>query len=117
MSVELVEHGPDHRLGWIPRSDRRAGQHPLRAADDEHDHGDPDQVGADVSQVAKAMGLDRRIGGKFLHAGLGFGGSCLPKDTNAIVHIGRERDYAMRIVQSAIDVNADLPAVALAKAI
>ena len=46
-----------------------------------------DKVGADVSQVSKAMGLDRRIGGKFLHAGLAFGGSCFPKDTHALCHI------------------------------
>ena len=73
-------------------------------------------VGADVFDVAKAMGLDKRIGAKFLHPGLGFGGSCLPKDTNAIVHIAREAGTQMSIVEAAIQVNADLPAVALAKA-
>jgi UDPglucose 6-dehydrogenase len=73
-------------------------------------------VGADVSDVAKSMGLDKRIGPKFLHAGLGFGGSCLPKDTNAIVHIAQEAGTDMSIVRAAIGVNADLPARALAKA-
>lgn len=73
-------------------------------------------VGADVSDVAKAMGLDKRIGSKFLHAGLGFGGSCLPKDTNAIVHIAQAAGTDMTIVQAAIAVNAGLPAKALAKA-
>ena len=59
-------------------------------------------VGSDVSDVAKAMGLDKRIGSKFLHAGLGFGGSCLPKDTNAIVHIAQAAGTDMTIVQAAI---------------
>jgi UDPglucose 6-dehydrogenase len=75
-----------------------------------------DAVGADVSQVAKAMGLDRRIGNKFLHAGLGYGGSCFPKDTHAICHIAREHGERMSIVESAIAVNAGLPARAIAKA-
>jgi UDPglucose 6-dehydrogenase len=75
-----------------------------------------DRVGADVSQVAKAMGLDGRIGAKFLHAGLGYGGSCFPKDTHAICHIAREHDERMTIVESAIAVNAGLPARAVAKA-
>jgi len=75
-----------------------------------------DHVGADVSLVARAMGLDKRIGPKFLHAGLGFGGSCLPKDTNAIVHIAREAGGDMSIVRAAIAVNAALPDVAMAKA-
>jgi len=73
-------------------------------------------VGADVFDVAKAMGLDKRIGSKFLHPGLGFGGSCLPKDTNAIVHIAQEAGGDMSIVRSAIEVNRDIPARALAKA-
>jgi len=75
-----------------------------------------DRVGADVSQVAKAMGLDRRIGGKFLHAGLGYGGSCFPKDTHAICHIARDHGEQMSIVEAAIAVNAGLPARAVAKA-
>ncbi|MBW2083492.1 MAG: UDP-glucose/GDP-mannose dehydrogenase family protein [Deltaproteobacteria bacterium] len=54
-------------------------------------------VGADVHHVAKAMGLDRRIGPKFLHPGPGFGGSCFPKDTKAIAHLG--------IIESVIEVN------------
>ena len=66
-------------------------------------------VGADVFDVAKAMGLDKRIGSKFLHPGLGFGGSCLPKDTNAIVHIAQEAGSDMSIVRSAIEVNRDIP--------
>jgi len=73
-------------------------------------------VGADIFDVAKSMGLDKRIGPKFLHAGLGFGGSCLPKDTNAIVHIAEEAGARMTIVKAAIGVNADLPVRALAKA-
>ncbi len=75
-----------------------------------------ERVGADVAMIAKAMGLDRRIGPKFLHAGLGYGGSCLPKDTHAIVHIGEEAGVRMKIVRAAIDVNAALPAAAFAKA-
>ncbi len=73
-------------------------------------------VGADVSHVAKSMGLDKRIGPKFLHAGLGFGGSCLPKDTNAIVHIAQEAGCDMSVVRAAIGVNAELPNRAFAKA-
>jgi UDPglucose 6-dehydrogenase len=75
-----------------------------------------EKVGADVAQVAKAMGLDRRIGGKFLHAGLGFGGSCFPKDTQALVRIGEEHGEPISIVAAAIAVNAGLPARAFAKA-
>lgn len=73
-------------------------------------------VGADIFDVAKSMGLDKRIGPKFLHAGLGFGGSCLPKDTNAIVHIAEEAGTEMSIVKAAIGVNATLPVRAMAKA-
>jgi len=75
-----------------------------------------DKVGADISVIAKAMGLDKRIGPKFLHAGLGFGGSCLPKDTSAIVHIGQSHGSDMRLVRAAIDINTELPHRALAKA-
>ncbi|MDY0109039.1 MAG: UDP-glucose/GDP-mannose dehydrogenase family protein [Candidatus Krumholzibacteria bacterium] len=75
-----------------------------------------ERVGANVTQVAKAMGLDRRIGAKFLHAGLGYGGSCFPKDTHAICHIARQQGERMSIVEAAIAVNAGLPARAVAKA-
>jgi UDPglucose 6-dehydrogenase len=74
-----------------------------------------EKVGADVAVVAKAMGLDRRIGPKFLHAGLGFGGSCLPKDTRAIVHMGQRAGESMRIIQSAVDVNVERPQRVLEK--
>jgi UDPglucose 6-dehydrogenase len=76
-----------------------------------------DKVGADVAMVAKAMGLDRRIGPKFLHAGLGFGGSCLPKDTRAIVHMAREQGEDMRIIQSSVEVNEERAARAVDKLI
>lgn len=62
-------------------------------------------VGADVHDVARAMGLDGRIGRKFLHPGPGFGGSCFPKDTKALVHVGRMHNCEMEIVQSTIRVN------------
>ena len=64
-----------------------------------------EHVGADVHDVARAMGLDGRIGRKFLHPGPGFGGSCFPKDTHALVHIGRKYNCEMEIVQSTINVN------------
>ncbi len=64
-----------------------------------------EKVGADVNVVAKGMGLDKRIGPKFLHAGAGFGGSCFPKDTEAIAHIARDQGYAFRIVEAVMQVN------------
>jgi UDPglucose 6-dehydrogenase len=62
-------------------------------------------VGADVHTVAKAMGLDKRIGSKFLHPGPGFGGSCFPKDTLAISKIAKEKGRTFRIVEAVIEVN------------
>jgi UDPglucose 6-dehydrogenase len=62
-------------------------------------------VGADVRDVAKAMGLDRRIGPKFLHAGLGFGGSCLPKDTRALREFARRAGTRVRITEATIEAN------------
>jgi UDPglucose 6-dehydrogenase len=62
-------------------------------------------VGADVQVVAKAMGLDRRIGPKFLHAGPGYGGSCFPKDTRAILQIARENKIDLGIIEAAIEAN------------
>ncbi len=62
-------------------------------------------VGANVQDVAKGMGLDGRIGSKFLHAGPGYGGSCFPKDTLALSRMGQARNSPMRIVETVIEVN------------
>ena len=64
-----------------------------------------ERVGADVKQVSKGMGLDNRIGSKFLHAGPGYGGSCFPKDTRALARIGQEHAVPQRIVETVIEVN------------
>jgi UDPglucose 6-dehydrogenase len=64
-----------------------------------------EKLGADVHVVARAMGLDRRIGPKFLHPGPGFGGSCFPKDTRAIVELAKDHDVELRIVRAVIEVN------------
>ena len=64
-----------------------------------------EKLGARVDVLAKAMGLDGRIGKKFLHAGLGFGGSCLPKDTKAIVQMGRSNKTPLRLIEGAMGVN------------
>jgi UDPglucose 6-dehydrogenase len=64
-----------------------------------------ERVGADVQDVAKGLGLDRRIGGKFLHPGPGFGGSCFPKDTMALLRIAEEANVPQRIVESVVAVN------------
>ncbi|MEE4310673.1 MAG: UDP-glucose/GDP-mannose dehydrogenase family protein [candidate division KSB1 bacterium] len=66
-----------------------------------------ERVGADVHDVAKGMGLDNRIGKKFLHPGPGFGGSCFPKDTRAIVQTAEEKDYSFNLVKAAVKVNED----------
>jgi len=64
-----------------------------------------EMIGADVHQVARAMGLDQRIGPKFLHPGPGFGGSCFPKDIHALSHISRALDYDFKIGEAVIQVN------------
>jgi UDPglucose 6-dehydrogenase len=66
-----------------------------------------EKVGADVHHVAKAMGLDRRIGPKFLHPGPGYGGSCFPKDTLAFAHLGRSLGRPVNIVEAVIKANRD----------
>ena len=63
-------------------------------------------VGADVHAVARGMGLDGRIGRKFLHPGPGYGGSCFPKDTLALVRIAQEHGVSSRIVEAVVEVNA-----------
>jgi UDPglucose 6-dehydrogenase len=64
-----------------------------------------ERVGADVKAVAKGIGLDGRIGSKFLHAGPGYGGSCFPKDTLALARIGQEHAVPQRITETVIAVN------------
>lgn len=64
-----------------------------------------ERLGADVHHVAKGMGLDKRIGPKFLHPGPGYGGSCFPKDTQALAEIAREADRPFDIVETVVDVN------------
>jgi len=64
-----------------------------------------EKVGADVQEVARGIGLDNRIGSKFLHAGPGFGGSCFPKDTRALVKIAQDYDVQLRIVEAVLSVN------------
>ena len=64
-----------------------------------------EKVGADVQAVAEGIGRDNRIGRKFLHAGPGYGGSCFPKDTNALARIGQEYAAPQRIVEAVIEIN------------
>tara|TARA_R110002020_G_scaffold36894_43_gene111066 strand:- start:5633 stop:6937 length:1305 start_codon:yes stop_codon:yes gene_type:complete len=66
-----------------------------------------ERTGANVQEVARGIGLDNRIGTKFLHAGPGFGGSCFPKDTRALVETAREYDVPCRIVESVVAVNEE----------
>jgi UDPglucose 6-dehydrogenase len=74
-----------------------------------------ERIGADVHGVAKGMGLDKRIGPKFLHPGPGYGGSCFPKDTRAVVEFAREAGIDLQIVKAVIDVNENRPAKMLDK--
>lgn len=76
-----------------------------------------ERVGADVHQVARGMGLDQRIGSKFLHPGPGFGGSCFPKDTRAISQIARAHGYEFRIVDAVIKVNEERADVMIEKVV
>ena len=64
-----------------------------------------EKTGADVREVARGIGLDGRIGNKFLHAGPGYGGSCFPKDTSALARIGQEFAAPMTIVEAVIEAN------------
>lgn len=67
-----------------------------------------ERVGADVKEVARGIGLDGRIGNKFLHAGPGYGGSCFPKDTAALARIGQDHAFPMRITETVIRVNDEV---------
>lgn len=64
-----------------------------------------DKVGADVTQVAKGIGLDSRIGNKFLQAGIGWGGSCFPKDVSALIHTADDYNYEAELLKAAVSVN------------
>jgi len=64
-----------------------------------------EKVGADVQEIARGIGLDNRIGAKFLHAGPGFGGSCFPKDTVALLKTGLDNDTPLRVIEAVVAVN------------
>jgi len=64
-----------------------------------------EKLGADVQEVARGIGLDNRIGSKFLHAGPGFGGSCFPKDTLALIKTAQDNEAPLRIVETVAAVN------------
>jgi UDPglucose 6-dehydrogenase len=74
-----------------------------------------DRVGADITQVAKGIGLDSRIGNKFLNAGIGWGGSCFPKDVSALVHTADDYGYNSELLKAAISVNQRQRLLALEK--
>jgi UDPglucose 6-dehydrogenase len=67
-----------------------------------------ERTGADVKMVSKGMGLDNRIGSKFLHAGPGYGGSCFPKDTQALARMGQDHSSPMQLTETVIKVNDEV---------
>ena len=73
-------------------------------------------VGADIQDVARGMSLDERIGSKFLNAGIGYGGSCFPKDTKALDYLAKQNGYELRTVKAAITVNNDQKTILYRKA-
>lgn len=74
-----------------------------------------DRVGADVTQVATGIGLDSRIGNKFLQAGIGWGGSCFPKDVSALVHIAEDYGYDATLLKAAVNTNQQQRLLAIEK--
>lgn len=74
-----------------------------------------DRVGADVTQVAKGIGLDSRIGGKFLNAGIGWGGSCFPKDISALIHTANDYGYDAHLLKAAVEVNQRQRSISIEK--
>jgi len=74
-----------------------------------------ERVGADVKEVAEGMGLDNRIGGHFLHAGIGYGGSCFPKDLEAFIRIAEKLGYDFQILKAVRNANQDQKAFILQK--
>jgi len=73
-------------------------------------------VGANIQDVAKGMSFDERIGNKFLNAGIGYGGSCFPKDTKALEYLAKQNGYELKTVKAAIEVNTDQKTVLYKKA-
>ena len=74
-----------------------------------------DRVGADVTQVARGIGLDSRIGTKFLRAGIGWGGSCFPKDVSALIHTADDYGYDAHLLKAAVSVNQRQRLIAVEK--
>ncbi|MBD2395953.1 UDP-glucose/GDP-mannose dehydrogenase family protein [Cyanobacterium aponinum FACHB-4101] len=74
-----------------------------------------DRVGADVTQVAKGIGLDSRIGPKFLQAGIGWGGSCFPKDVSALIHTAHDYGYETELLNAAVNVNKRQKSIVIEK--
>jgi UDPglucose 6-dehydrogenase len=74
-----------------------------------------ERVGADVTQVAKGIGLDSRIGNKFLNAGIGWGGSCFPKDLAALIHTGADYGYDAQLLKATVSVNQQQRALVIQK--
>ncbi|HEY9867290.1 MAG TPA: UDP-glucose/GDP-mannose dehydrogenase family protein [Candidatus Obscuribacterales bacterium] len=74
-----------------------------------------DRVGADVTQVAQGIGLDSRIGNKFLQAGIGWGGSCFPKDVSALIHTADDYNYEAQLLKAAVEVNNRQRTIAIDK--
>jgi UDPglucose 6-dehydrogenase len=74
-----------------------------------------DRVGADVTQVAKGIGLDSRIGNKFLQAGIGWGGSCFPKDVSALIHTADDYGYEAQLLKATVSVNDRQRVIAIEK--
>lgn len=66
-----------------------------------------ERVGADVKKVSEGIGLDSRIGAKFLNAGIGFGGSCFPKDTTALLHTAHSVNYPFKLIEAVIETNSN----------
>ncbi|AKN31942.1 UDP-glucose 6-dehydrogenase [Clostridium carboxidivorans P7] len=73
-------------------------------------------VNANIQEVAKGMSFDKRIGRRFLNAGIGYGGSCFPKDTKALEYLARQNGYELRTIKAAIDVNKDQKTILYKKA-
>lgn len=74
-----------------------------------------DRVGADITQVAQGIGLDSRIGSKFLQAGIGWGGSCFPKDVSALIHTADDYGYSADLLKAVVAVNQQQKCLAIAK--